>query len=438
MEEHEKIEIRSEEVQEILGAPPHWIVQWGNVLVFLILITLVVLSYYFKYPDKVSAPVVVTTSVPPVDIIAEQAGYLTNLSVIEGDSVKKGDVLAVIQNPGAYKDILFLEEKLEDINWEKPSQVVLFDIDELEEKKLQLGDVQSQYSNFIQKYKELSFKKSVKYDRDQIRQLKRNENIIRDIIERQQERRNLAIREQKKKESDLVTKGKLLAENLISQDQYFSFQQEVSSAKAQVKSIDETIDGYKLQIQGIKNEIEKIKAHTKSDDTNQFVALQENLSQLKNSILKWKQNYLLTANRTGTVSFFNDIWSEEQYIKAGDELMAIIPLDKSEESSKLIARAALPIYESGKVQVNQRVLIKFESYPYQEFGVVEGQVLHKSKVPKDKSYLIEIAIPQNLETTYGENLTFEQEMVGVAEIITKDKRFIERVFEKLLSAFRNS
>lgn len=439
MEEHEKIELRSEEVQEILGTPPQWLVRWGNVLVLGVVIIFIALSYYFKYPDKVNAPIIVTTTIPPVDVIAERAGYLTNLSVSEGDTVKKGDLLAVIQNSGEYEDINKLEEMLEDINWEKPRQVALFDLDDLEDSNLRLGEVQTDYSNFIQKYKELSFKKSAKYDRDQIRQLRENEKIVRDIIDKQEDLLKLAIIDKGKKEKDLKTKGKLLAENLISQDQYYNFQREVSNAKAQIKNIEGTIDGYNLQIQSIRNDIEKIKADTKSDDTNQFVGLQESLNQLKNSILKWKRNYLLTANREGVVSFFTDIWSEEQYIKQGDELMAIVPLDgSSEESSKRIARAALPVFESGKVEEGQRVLIKFESYPYQEFGVVEGHITHKSKVPKDKTYLIEVAIPQNLETTYGKELHFEQEMEGVAEIVTKDKRFIERVLEKLLSAFKNS
>lgn len=437
MEEHEKIELRSEEVQEILGTPPRWIIRYGNILVLTVLVAVFALAYFFRYPDKIQASVIVTTTVPPVDIIAEKSGYLTDLAVSEGDTVYKGKVLAVIQNPADYMDILFLEDRLEEINWEKPRQVARFDMEDLEESDLELGDVQTTYSSFIQKYKELSFKKSQSYDKDRIKQLRANERKIKKIIQRQEGFRRLAEQEVVKKEKEKTRKQKLLAEGLISRNDYDRFLTELNEVKKEVKRTDETIDRHDLEIQGLRNQIAEIRANTQETDSNKFVELQESLNQVKNSIIKWKQNNLLTANRSGVVSFFNEIWSEEQYVKANEPLMAIVPLEKTEEENQLVGKLALPVVASGKVDTMQRVLIKFASYPYQEFGVVEGRVLSKSKVPKDKVYNIEVSVPQDLTTTYGKQLRFEQEMEGLAEIITKDKRFIERIMEKLISVFRN-
>lgn len=438
MEEHEKIQLRSEEVQEILGTPPRWIIRNGNILILVVLVVIFVLAYFFRYPDKINAPIIVTTTVPPIDIIAEKSGYLTDLSVTEGDTVMKGDVLAVIQNTADYIDILFLEDRLEEINWDNPRQVARFEIDDLEESRLKLGDVQSSYSSFVQKYKEISFKKNQAYHKDRIAQLKKNEQKIRKIIKRQNGFKKLAQEEVLKKEQEGGRKRKLLTEGLISRNEYDVYLTEFSEAKKNVKRIEETIDQHELDIQGLRNQMAEIRANTQETDSNKFVELQENLRQVKNSIIEWKQANLLTANRSGVVSFFNEIWSQEQYIKAGEALMAIVPLDKSEESNELIGKLALPVVASGKVDTMQRVLIKFESYPYQEFGVVEGRIVSKSKVPKDKVYNIEVSVPQDLTTSYGKQLRFEQEMEGMAEIITKDKRFIERIMEKLISVFRNS
>ena len=45
------IELRSEEVQEVMGQVPAWIVRWGIRLLFLVVVTLLVGSCFFKYPD---------------------------------------------------------------------------------------------------------------------------------------------------------------------------------------------------------------------------------------------------------------------------------------------------------------------------------------------------------------------------------------------------
>ena len=58
MDKEEKIELRSEEVQEILGTPPRWIVRWGITIILLVVIILFAGSYLFKYPDIIFANVV--------------------------------------------------------------------------------------------------------------------------------------------------------------------------------------------------------------------------------------------------------------------------------------------------------------------------------------------------------------------------------------------
>ena len=49
------IELRSEEVQEVMGQIPAWIVRWGITLLFLVVVALLVGSCFFKYPDVITA-----------------------------------------------------------------------------------------------------------------------------------------------------------------------------------------------------------------------------------------------------------------------------------------------------------------------------------------------------------------------------------------------
>ena len=114
--------------------------------------------------------------------------------------------------------------------------------------------------------------------------------------------------------------------------------------------------------------------------------------------------------------------------------MAIIPPNGKD----IVGFVSLQMSGSGKVKEGQRVVIKFDSYPYQEYGVVEGTVLAKALLPKnDKVISVRVDLPKGLMTSYNKTLKFDQQMQGSAEIITEERRFIERLFDKLISAFKN-
>ena len=87
--EYERIELRSEEVQEILTRPPKWMVRWGITIIFVVIALIIVGSWFFKYPDIISAKIVLTTENPPAPILAKTTGKIQNLFVQNNDSLIK-------------------------------------------------------------------------------------------------------------------------------------------------------------------------------------------------------------------------------------------------------------------------------------------------------------------------------------------------------------
>ncbi|HBB92739.1 MAG: hypothetical protein A2X22_04520 [Bacteroidetes bacterium GWF2_49_14] len=59
-----QIELRQEELREILGIVPPWIVRWGTVLIAMVILTLLIGAAWFRYPDRISSQVVLTASNP--------------------------------------------------------------------------------------------------------------------------------------------------------------------------------------------------------------------------------------------------------------------------------------------------------------------------------------------------------------------------------------
>lgn len=60
----DNIEIRSEEVQEILTKVPNWMIRYGNTLILILIFMLLFISWFIKYPDVISSEVMVTTTIP--------------------------------------------------------------------------------------------------------------------------------------------------------------------------------------------------------------------------------------------------------------------------------------------------------------------------------------------------------------------------------------
>jgi HlyD family secretion protein len=102
------VELRSEEFQEVLSRIPSWLLRWGIMLIFVLLAILFIGNYFFRYPEIITAPIVVTTKNLPVNVVAKLSGRIDTLYVIEKQQVVKNQILGVLENPTSTPEILAL------------------------------------------------------------------------------------------------------------------------------------------------------------------------------------------------------------------------------------------------------------------------------------------------------------------------------------------
>jgi HlyD family secretion protein len=148
-------------------------------------------------------------------------------------------------------------------------------------------------------------------------------------------------------------------------------------------------------------------------------------------VAMWEQNYLLKTPISGMV-VFTKYWSVNQNVRTGDTVVTVIP----DNAGKMVGKVVLPIAGSGKVKEGQKVNIKFFNYPHTDYGIVQGIIKSKSLVTTDNNYIVEVALPNGLKTSYGKELPFNQEMQGSAEIITEDIRLLARIFKPIISILK--
>jgi HlyD family secretion protein len=81
-------------------------------------------------------------------------------------------------------------------------------------------------------------------------------------------------------------------------------------------------------------------------------------------------------------------------------------------------------------------LIKFQAFPFQEYGVVNGIVLSISTLPaSDNSFFATVDLPNGLTTNSGKRLNFRLGMSATAEIVTQDLRLLERLMSGIKRNF---
>ncbi len=89
------LSVRSEEVQEVMGEVPHWILRRGMMLPAVVVLLLAAGCYCFRYPSYAELEYVLKDGPRPVSIIAGHDGIVRYVRKTPGN-VRKGDTIAVL------------------------------------------------------------------------------------------------------------------------------------------------------------------------------------------------------------------------------------------------------------------------------------------------------------------------------------------------------
>jgi len=413
------IELRSEEFQEVLGNVPPWILRWGITVLAFAVIILLAGSAIIKYPDVISARIVLTGRNPPATVLARSSGKLNELFVMDNQDVKAGEYLAVIDNPARTRDVEMLQTYLTNLNLDGDS------LPKLLNKDLQVGAMQTLYANFYitlfeyREYKRLLYypqktamtkERMVQYEQ-QYKTLLRQQTIIREQLS--------LIQNQFRRDSLLHITGVISDEELEnSKNQYL---QSVLSSE----NIQSSVEAMRIQISQLKESL----LDTNYQDVEKFNGLYTQLlsliSQIRTEIETWELSYVLKSPVAGKITFTN-YWTINQNVSPGNEIFTIIPSG----DFSMIGKALLPVARSGKVKLGQKVNIRLDNFPENEYGILRGIVQNISLAPASSGesvyYTVEIILPERLITTYKKELPCMSNMQGQADIVTKDISLLER------------
>jgi len=415
-----EIELRSDEVQEVMSEIPSAIVRWGITAIFFIVIILLIGSFIFRYPDVIAATVTITTEEPPASIMARATGKIDELFVKNNQGVKSGTALGVIQNPANTADMLLISERLE--KWKNQQQSLFSAKTLFDERPLQLGSVQTSYANFLSLLKEyIDFKELMYYPK----KITLQENQVRS----QNENLNEMVRQGRLVKQQLTTAlstfkrdSILFKKGVVSEDDYDTAKNKILQSRQSYSSLRSSIKQAEIGIIQCKGNMLDLQQEFKENENKYAINFRMATEQLTTDIKSWERNYLLVSPINGIVHLMG-FWSNNQNVQSGETVFTVQP---SIQTSPL-GKALMPVQGSGKVKIGQKVNVRLNNFPDQEFGYLEGVVQNISVTPNSNGmYIVEIRFPDGLTTNYDKVLPITRQMEGNAEIITDDIRLIER------------
>lgn len=418
----DNIELRSEQVQEVLETPPGWLIRWGNAVILAVIVLVFTMSYFIKYPEFVPAPIVVTSQNPPEKLQSRTDSKIEKIFISNHQKVKKGDVLMVLQSTANYRDLLELLKLSDSI---PQDQLTSFPVDKV--SKFKLGDIQADYNAFAKAFQDQKlFTRLRPYAPENVA-VERNISAYRSRIINLKHQKKLELAKYGLVQKSYERAQKLFGLKVISavelENEKIKFLQAQQSLEDLDISLSETEEG----ISNLSRTKSGAIIDTEKDKINYASQTLQLFEQLRKSLREWEQNYLVVSSTDGIVSF-QQYWAESQFIKKGDAILSILPVNQK----SLVGRMSVPAGNSGKISPGAKVLIKLDNYRYQEYGIVEGRVQNISFAPDEKGdYYVDVVLPKGLKTSYHKNLPFNRELKGNAEIVTQDLRLIERIFYQI-------
>lgn len=426
----EDVNLRSEEVQEILGTPPTWIVRNGTLIAALFFITLVTLSAVIPYPTVQEAEITIAFTDPPRTLVAPNAGTIDEIFVRNNERVVKDKALLIFKDPAEYNHVLALQDYLENIPNDNDSIMLALE----PPYGLTLGEIQEDFLDYTEKRNQYfrqteQFTSDVNVDsyRSQISSLQRSNRYL----ERQKEviasQIDGAVRERNILENRL-SRGE------ASQAEVNQIVREIRDYRAEMQSIESRIQDNNFDVELLQNKIATARQGDSRSRINASDDLKTSFLRLKIRVNQWVESNVIVAPIDGIVEVNENI-GEQQFIQAQDPVMIVIPT----ESRNLIGKMKLEFKNSGLVETGQPVIIKLTKYPFEQYGAIRGLVSWKSKVPDDKNMVqVQVMFPDNLLTTTGKSIEPEEELFGKADIITGEKYILQQIIDYGKSSLVNT
>lgn len=409
----------SEEMLDILNESPRWLVRMGATIMFFLVLLILGGTAFIRYPEVLRGDVVVTTAQPPIRIVAQRDGRVVRLLATAGTEVRKGDVLAELENRTQLEDLPLVKDLL------RQTQLFLEDPRRrirLPQDSLTWGDLQADVLQLGQNYLDFKYLQTTGHQQQQAGNLKTQVAAMYQLHQVLTRKKRLKEEEFANASDNYRTDQKLFAEGIYSRMEFLKKENAYLQQKSELEGLEETLIKNTLRRTEIEQELQTLQYAYSEKQRLYLDNIRQSARNIENRLHGWEQQYLITAPCDGRLVYLQHL-TENQYAKSGDTLFAVQPRQEG-----YAAMVDIPVAGIGKAREGQKVILKLDDYPFQEFGTLEGRVVGLAPSLHRRSCRMEVQLPKGLQSSYKRQFVCKSEMTGTAEIVTDDMSLLERAF----------
>ncbi|MBP0022235.1 MAG: HlyD family efflux transporter periplasmic adaptor subunit [Cyanobacteria bacterium SBLK] len=219
----------------------------------------------------------------------------------------------------------------------------------------------------------------------------------------------------------------------------------ITEAKNKVASLVKDIEGQQQEIQQAEQAYraaiarsQQLGAARQSEILTQLNQRKEELTAARGQLEKVKKERVgetILAPSSGTVY---NLKATLGPVQTGEELLSIVSREE-----KLFLEAKVLNRDIGFIAPGMKVKVKMATFPFQEFGTVDGKVINISPnaVPDEQLGLVfptKVELFQHSKIVRGEEVPFTPGMTATAEIVTRQKSILTFLIEPITRRFNQA
>jgi hemolysin D len=357
---------------------------------------------------------------------APVAGTVATISVKEGQPIQKGQPMMALQSDIVNADLQQAQVKLEG----------------LLNRKTQLIAVKSQLENSFStaqqqvKAQALSQQATIDKVKKQQNSLQDSVSLIQNLLEKDQEKISRL--------NDLSKQG------AVPRSQAEDAERVMIQNNQQLQKTQTDIQQAQAEVQKQQSEYQRIMRDGElslSDKTKQVKELQSQIidaqseagqtQNLIKSLQYQRQQRVLYSPANGTL-FQLLIQQPGAVVQPGQTIAQIAP-----KTARLVYRAQIDNRETGFLRVGLPAKLKFDAYPFQDYGLIQGKVnwisptsdpspsadassvVSAPTVPRSNRFTVEIELAQTTIQAKGKAIALKAGQTATAEIIIRRRRVLD-------------
>ncbi|AFY75610.1 response regulator containing a CheY-like receiver domain and an HTH DNA-binding domain [Pleurocapsa sp. PCC 7327] len=213
------------------------------------------------------------------------------------------------------------------------------------------------------------------------------------------------------------------------QDRMTQSQGELSASLKEAQRLETELNQKKAQGRKMLLEAEQRIQQLKVESAQIEAKIAETKNLLASERAKLKQRFF-RAPVDGVVSRLN-LKNAGEVVQPGEAIAEIAP-----SNAPLVLSAVLPDREAGFVKKGMPVKVKFNAYPFQDYGIISGKVVSISSDAEQNEqlgtvYRVKVELERNYVNEGRRTIRLKAGQTGSADIIIRRRRFADILFDPI-------